>query len=213
MTPTWAQIGYLVAAVCFILALKGLSSPRTARDGNLIGAAGALLAVVVVLTSAELDHLALILGAIAVGIGRRRADRAPGADDRDAAAGGAVQRRRWRRRRDRRAARARPRRRARDSSLAAALVTLIIGAVSFSGSAVTFAKLQELMTTRPVLLPAGPILFGVTIVATVGLAAVVVRGGRHRRAARPPRPCSRSCSRSRSGCCSCCRSAAPTCRS
>ena len=28
MTPVWAQLGYLVAAVCFILALKGLSSPR-----------------------------------------------------------------------------------------------------------------------------------------------------------------------------------------
>ena len=28
MTPTWAQLAYLVAAVCFILALKGLSSPR-----------------------------------------------------------------------------------------------------------------------------------------------------------------------------------------
>ena len=62
MTPTWAQIGYLVAAICFILALKGLSSPRTARSGNLIGAAGAVIAVVVVLTSAELDNLGPILG-------------------------------------------------------------------------------------------------------------------------------------------------------
>ena len=35
---------YLAAAVCFILALKGLSSPRTARRGNLIGAAGAVAA-------------------------------------------------------------------------------------------------------------------------------------------------------------------------
>ena len=39
MTPAWAQLGYLVAAVCFIVALKGLSSPKTARRGNLIGAA------------------------------------------------------------------------------------------------------------------------------------------------------------------------------
>ena len=43
MTPIWAQLGYLAAAVCFILALKALSSPRTARRGNLIGAAGAVL--------------------------------------------------------------------------------------------------------------------------------------------------------------------------
>jgi len=39
------QACYLVAAVCFILALKGLSSPRTARAGNLLGAAGMLLAI------------------------------------------------------------------------------------------------------------------------------------------------------------------------
>jgi NAD(P) transhydrogenase subunit beta len=37
--PTWAQIGYLVAAVCFIVALKALSSPRSARAGNALGAA------------------------------------------------------------------------------------------------------------------------------------------------------------------------------
>ena len=41
-----ASLAYLVAAVCFILALKGLSSPGTARRGNLIGAGGAVLAVV-----------------------------------------------------------------------------------------------------------------------------------------------------------------------
>ena len=43
MSDTWARLLYLVAAVCFILALKGLSSPKTARNGNLIGAAGAVL--------------------------------------------------------------------------------------------------------------------------------------------------------------------------
>ena len=33
-TPTWVALAYLLAAVCFILALKGLSSPRTARRGQ-----------------------------------------------------------------------------------------------------------------------------------------------------------------------------------
>ena len=46
LSPTVEALGYLVAAVCFILALKGLSSPATARRGNLIGAGGAVLAVV-----------------------------------------------------------------------------------------------------------------------------------------------------------------------
>jgi NAD(P) transhydrogenase subunit beta len=176
VTPTWAQIGYLVAAICFILALKGLSSPRTARAGNLIGAAGAVIAVVVVLTSAELDHLVPILVAIAIGsaVGAPIARRVKmtampqlvalfnGVGGGAAAivailelshVGG------------------------RGFALAAALITLIIGAVSFSGSAVTFAKLQELMTTRPVLLPAGPVVFGLLIAATVGFAAGAYGGG------------------------------------
>ena len=44
MTPTWVQLTYLACAVCFILALKGLSGPKTARSGNLVGAAGAVVA-------------------------------------------------------------------------------------------------------------------------------------------------------------------------
>ncbi len=42
--PVWAQVVYLLCAVAFILALKGLSGPRTARTGNLIGAAAAVVA-------------------------------------------------------------------------------------------------------------------------------------------------------------------------
>ena len=45
--PVWAQLVYLAAAVCFILALKGLSGPKTARNGNLIGAVAAVVACAV----------------------------------------------------------------------------------------------------------------------------------------------------------------------
>ena len=69
MTPVWAQLGYLAAAVCFILALKALSSPRTARRGNLIGAAGAVLATVIVFAATPLDHVVPILVALAIGTG------------------------------------------------------------------------------------------------------------------------------------------------
>ena len=69
LSPTAEALGYLVAAVCFILALKGLSSPATARRGNLIGAGGAVLACVVVFLAEDLDHMAWILVAIAVGTG------------------------------------------------------------------------------------------------------------------------------------------------
>ena len=67
MTPVWAQLGYLVAAVCFIVALKGLSSPQTVRRGNLIGAAGAVLACVIVFAATDLGHRVPILAAIAIG--------------------------------------------------------------------------------------------------------------------------------------------------
>ena len=58
----------LVSSVAFILALKGLSSPKSARRGNLIGAASAGLATFVVFFYKEentsLKHLPLILGAL-----------------------------------------------------------------------------------------------------------------------------------------------------
>ena len=66
-TPTWVQLLYLATAVCFILALKGLSGPKTARSGNLIGAAAAVVACAVPFLYLDLDHVPLILGAIVVG--------------------------------------------------------------------------------------------------------------------------------------------------
>ena len=44
-TPAWAMLAYLIAGVCFILALRGLSSPATSRKGNRYGMAGMALAV------------------------------------------------------------------------------------------------------------------------------------------------------------------------
>ena len=65
--PIWVQLVYLACAVCFILALKGLSGPKTARTGNLIGAGAAVVACVVPFLYLDLDHVPLILAAIAVG--------------------------------------------------------------------------------------------------------------------------------------------------
>ena len=67
MTPTWVQLVYLACAVCFILALKGLSGPKTARTGNLIGAVAAVVACAVPFFYLDLDHVPLILGAIVIG--------------------------------------------------------------------------------------------------------------------------------------------------
>ncbi|XZG69355.1 NAD(P)(+) transhydrogenase (Re/Si-specific) subunit beta [Chitinibacteraceae bacterium HSL-7] len=58
---------YLVAAVLFILSLKGLSSPLTARRGNVFGMAGMALAVLVTLFVADSPVLWLIAVAMAAG--------------------------------------------------------------------------------------------------------------------------------------------------
>ncbi len=108
LSPTWTAILYLIAAVCFILALKGLSSPKTARRGNLIGAAGAIIAVITVFLSSKLDNIPWILAAIAVGSAIAAPVAQAGADDADAPARRALQRRRRRGGGAGRPARARP---------------------------------------------------------------------------------------------------------
>ena len=68
-TPVWAQLIDLFVAVCFVLALKGLSGPKTARNGNLLGAFGALVAVVVLFFSTPgMKNVPLILAAILIGL-------------------------------------------------------------------------------------------------------------------------------------------------
>src|SRR3546814_4183899 len=44
-TPGWAAVAYLVAGICFILALRGLSSPSSSRRGNRFGMFGMALAM------------------------------------------------------------------------------------------------------------------------------------------------------------------------
>jgi len=44
-TPAWVMLAYLVAGMCFILALRGLSSPASSRRGNRFGMFGMALAV------------------------------------------------------------------------------------------------------------------------------------------------------------------------
>lgn len=66
MDPRLVQLAYLLSAVLFILGLKGLTRPRSAVRGNLMGACGLLIAVVVTLFEAGLDYR-LIVGGLVVG--------------------------------------------------------------------------------------------------------------------------------------------------
>ncbi|KIC68176.1 NAD(P)(+) transhydrogenase (Re/Si-specific) subunit beta [Arthrobacter sp. NQ7] len=175
LAPVWTSLLYLAAAVCFILALRGLSSPRTARRGNLVGALGALIAVATVFLSARLENIPWILGAIAVGsvvaapVARRvKMTQMPQLVALFNGVGGGA------------------------AALVALLelghadnpwvrvavvFTLLVGAVSFAGSGITFAKLQELMTTRPVVFPGLPVVMAVVLLAAVAAGVAVVITG------------------------------------
>ena len=63
----WTTLGYLAAAVLFILGLKRLSRPRTAVRGNQYGAAGMLIAVVVTLTDNAIIGFEWIIGGLVLG--------------------------------------------------------------------------------------------------------------------------------------------------
>jgi NAD(P) transhydrogenase subunit beta len=58
---------YLIAAICFILALRGLSSPETARAGNLYGIAGMVIAVVTTLVMPQIVSYWLIVIGVVIG--------------------------------------------------------------------------------------------------------------------------------------------------
>jgi H+-translocating NAD(P) transhydrogenase subunit beta len=180
--PTWAQLLYLFGAVCFILALKGLSGPKTARNGNLIGAFAAVLACVIPFFYADLDHVPLIVAAIAVGtvggvVGARRVQMTQmpqmvalfnGVGGGAAALVALLELHEIVELHDA----------GFDTEkfvLVATAFTVLVGSVSFAGSVITFAKLQELMTSRPVIIPGFPVLFGGGFLAAVVFAVLLVR--------------------------------------
>ena len=67
MTALLINGGYLVAAVLFIFGLKGLTHPRTAVRGNLLGSCGMLLAIVITLTDQGIVGFEVILIGIVIG--------------------------------------------------------------------------------------------------------------------------------------------------
>ncbi|MGQ0661672.1 NAD(P)(+) transhydrogenase (Re/Si-specific) subunit beta [Sphingosinicella sp.] len=80
--PAWVMLAYLVAGVCFIIALRGLSSPESSRRGNRYGMIGMAIAVVTTLVhyaphmpgqtglaGLDLRFVAEVAAAIAIGAG------------------------------------------------------------------------------------------------------------------------------------------------
>ena len=69
VTPSWVLLAYLASGICFILALRGLSSPVSSRRGNMAGMIGMTIAVVTTLAIHEIASLPEIIGAVAIGGG------------------------------------------------------------------------------------------------------------------------------------------------
>jgi NAD(P) transhydrogenase subunit beta len=127
MSQNLTNLLYLVTIVTFILALRFLSSPAHARRGNQIGAAGMLLAIVV--TWIKVGTTSWWAIAIGMAVGGGAAALVSWAEfHRQAPLSGDLQR---------------------DISVSLVLSALI-GSISFSGSMIAFAKLQELIGGRPI---------------------------------------------------------------
>lgn len=173
---TGIDVAYLVASIAFILALRGLSSPKSARAGNLIGAVGMFIALGMTLSIRGITNFGYIAAAMAIGaaigIPAARLVKMTAMPQMVAMFNGV-------------------------GGAAAALVSLaefarqagthppiyhivevvlgvIIGCVSFTGSVISFAKLQELMTGRPVTYPAQQAVNAVLALCILAAAGAVI---------------------------------------
>jgi NAD(P) transhydrogenase subunit beta len=188
MSPSLTALAYLVAAVLFILALRGLSSPTTSRRGNQFGMAGMAVAVLATLLHrgvATDSYLLILLGVvIGGGIGIYIARRiqmtalpqlvaafhslvglaavfvAAGALNAPQAFGIGVPGN------------------IHTQSLIEMSIGLAIGAITFSGSLIAFAKLQALMKGAPIIFPGQHKLnLGLAILLVLLIVAFVANGG------------------------------------
>ena len=174
---SFAVLAYLVSSVCFILALRGLSSPETARQGNIFGIVGMAIAILTTLALADVVNYLAILPGIVVGgaIGTAIAMRiqmtalpqlvaafhslvglaavfvAAAAFFNPAAYGigeyGEIK----------------------IASLIEMSIGVAIGAITFSGSVIAFAKLQGIMSGKPLVFP-----YQHPLNAALGIAIVVL---------------------------------------
>ncbi|MDG5748849.1 NAD(P)(+) transhydrogenase (Re/Si-specific) subunit beta [Qipengyuania sp. XHP0207] len=181
----WVALAYLVSGVFFILALRGLSSPATSRTGNRFGMIGMLIAVVTTLVTHDIANIVEILIAIAVGgaIGLVIARRIAMTSMPELVAafhslvGLAAVLVGW-------AAYLNPGAfglLVGDSIGAVSKVEMglgiAIGAITFSGSVIAFAKLSGRMSGSPILLPARHLINLGTLAAIIVLTALFAMAG------------------------------------
>ena len=171
----FTKLFYLAAAVLFIFGLQGLTHPRTAVRGNLLGSAGMLLAIVVTLMDNRIVSFQVIIAGVVVGglVGVLMAYRAPmtampqvvaifngfGGGASVLAVGAAFEE----------ALKGEWIEEITIQFTASAAVAGLIGALSLTGSAIAFFKLQGLMREQPVLLPGRNVINSMLALSSVGL--------------------------------------------
>jgi len=179
-----ATLAYLVAAVLFILSLRGLSSPETARRGNLYGIIGMAIAILATLTLTGPQPNPLLIGSIAAGaaIGTVMAARVGMTQMPELVAllhsfvgvaavmvGYSLQ---LADPADERMFEALT-----TKTLVEVFVDVWIGAITFTGSVLAFLKLRGSVSGRPTLLPARHFLNLAMVIASVVFATMYVRDG------------------------------------
>jgi NAD(P) transhydrogenase subunit beta len=180
VSKTTTDLLYLVTIVTFILALRFLSSPKRAREGNLLGAAGMALAIAVTLAQEGLENylaigVAMAIGTV-VGVVGARSVKMTAMPQMVAlfngVGGGAVAL----------IALAEfhnlaplPGGLAGEESVAI-LLSALIGSISFAGSLIAFGKLQELLSGRPIVYPGQQFVNGAVLLVALALGVAIVAG-------------------------------------
>jgi H+-translocating NAD(P) transhydrogenase subunit beta len=173
-------IAYLVTAILFILGLKFLSSPKTARRGNILAMFGMLIAVIATCFDARIiSWTEIVIGAVVgapIGFISARLVKMTAMPQMVAlfngAGGGAAAL----------VSSGEFLRMLSGGSTPSAIDMLpivlssIIGSISFAGSIIAFAKLQELMTGRPVTYLGQQVVNAIVLLAIVGLAGYLLAG-------------------------------------
>ena len=176
-TDVFIPLAYMVAAAFFIIGLQWLSSPKRARQGNVLSAVGMLIAVIATVLLEEIVDYTMIGVGLAIGalagivVARKvKMTAMPQMVGILNGFGGAASALVAIAEYFRYSSAAMP---SIDTSITIMLTT-IIGAVTFSGSVVAAGKLQEVISGRPILFPLQQLVNLLFFLASVGIGAYLV---------------------------------------
>jgi NAD(P) transhydrogenase subunit beta len=186
--PDFIQSCYIAAAILFIVGLRRLSSPATARSGNAVAAVGMFIAIVATLLQEQITDygliaLGIVIGTI-IGVPSARAVKMTAMPQMVAlfngVGGGAAALISWVEFRE-----FQPTGPAGDQTqhlvttdvMIFLMFSTIVGSVSFFGSLIAFGKLQELISGRPILIKGQQIVNGLILLAILAGAVYLVADG------------------------------------